>query len=233
MPRRKKRQQRPEDEELALEDTREMWTVGSGERPGSPDPEREPDDPVTDLDDEEDRYEDDDRYEGDDLYAEEGGGYREDDRFLDDAIDEDDTSFEEDEEGWYGEEPVPAAPARRTIGDRLSAISFPDIPDPDPRLLLAAVGVLAASLLVGFGAYRLGEGSGQDLDTARSRGEAAGRQAGAIEGAARGYPAGYRKGREQAFTRAYRRTYRIYYKRAFEQAGLDVPKARDIDVPAP
>lgn len=132
-----------------------------------------------------------------------------------------------------GQAATSAVPSRRSIGDRLSALNLPDIPDPDPRHLLAAVAVAAVALAVGYGTYELGRGSGEDIDAARIRGEAAGRQAGAAEGAARGYPAGFQKGRDKGFARTYRETYRIHYKRAFEQAGLDVPKDKDIDVPAP
>lgn len=137
------------------------------------------------------------------------------------------------EDGQAAASPGPAAPPRRSIGDRLSALNLPDIPDPDPRNLLAAVAVAAVALAVGYGTYELGKGSGEDIDAARIRGEAAGREAGAAEGAARGYAAGFQKGREKGFARTYRETYRIHYKRAFEQAGLDVPKDKDIDVPAP
>ncbi len=127
---------------------------------------------------------------------------------------------------------VKTAPGR-SLASRLPKITVPDIPDPNPRHLMATVGVIAVALLAGFGTYQLGKGSGDSLDSARLEGEAAGRQAGAVEGASAGFAEGYRRGREKGFARAYSNAYRIHYKRAFEQAGLDVPKNSDIDVPAP
>ncbi len=101
------------------------------------------------------------------------------------------------------------------------------------KTLLGGLAILLACLVVGFGSYAIGKSSGDEVDAARIQGEAAGQQAGAIKGAAEGYAAGFQKGRDQAFLKAYRKAYRIYYKQAFEQAGLDVPRDKEIEVPEP
>ena len=121
---------------------------------------------------------------------------------------------------------------------RVRQVKLPEVPKPElPRVESGAVVPLVAiglaCLVAGVGAYFLGKGSGDDVDTARLEGAAAGKQAGAIEGAATGYSSGFQKGRDEGFNKSYIPAYRINYKRAFEQAGLDVPDSEDIDVPEP
>lgn len=103
----------------------------------------------------------------------------------------------------------------------------------DGRKVLAGAGVLVLALMIGTAGFFLGRGSGDDLDTARLQGEFEGRKAGAIEGASEGYAAGFKKGRDIAFRKSYEASYRRNYIRAYEEAGMDPPKAKDIEVPNP
>ena len=112
-------------------------------------------------------------------------------------------------------------------------VELPGSPDGVLKRIATVAAIVVASLAVGVGTYLLGKGSGADVEQARVEGEIAGREAGAIEGAAEGYSAGFRRGREAGFRNAYVPAYRLYYKRAFEQAGLDVPTNKEIDVPLP
>jgi hypothetical protein len=141
------------------------------------------------------------------------------------------------------EEKEPREPSE-PLGPRLKAawsdllvearkIELPGAPDTRRKQVATVVAIVLASVLVGTGAFLLGKGSGTDVEQAKLGGAAAGKQAGAIEGAARGYSAGFRKGQARGFRKAYVPAYRLYYKRAFEQAGLDVPGSRQIEVPLP
>lgn len=103
----------------------------------------------------------------------------------------------------------------------------------DGMKALAAGGIIVAALLIAAAGYLLGKGSGEDVDTARLQGEFAGRKAGAVAGATKGYAAGFKKGRDLAFRKSYAASYRRNYIRAYEDAGMDPPKARDIEVPKP
>lgn len=103
----------------------------------------------------------------------------------------------------------------------------------DGRKVLAGAGVLVLALMIGTAGFFLGRGSGDDLDTARLQGEFEGRKAGAIAGASEGYAAGFKKGRDVAFRKSYEASYRRNYIRAYEEAGMDPPKAKDIEVPNP
>lgn len=132
-------------------------------------------------------------------------------------------------------EPLPAK-ARAlwaTLLAQARGVELPGTSDLDRRRIAGIALIVLACLVVGVGTYFIGKGSGDDVEAARQEGEVAGRQAGAIEGASEGYPAGFRKGRERGFRRAYVPAYRLNYKRAFEQAGLDVPTDREIEVPEP
>ena len=112
-------------------------------------------------------------------------------------------------------------------------VELPGAPDTNLKRIGTVAAIALACLLVGAGTYLLGKGSGADVDQARLEGAAAGKQAGAIQGAARGYAAGFRRGQERGFRKAYIPAYRLYYKRAFEQAGLDVPTDEEIEIPLP
>jgi hypothetical protein len=88
------------------------------------------------------------------------------------------------------------------------------------RAAIAVILVCAVSAIA-VGGYLVGHSNGEDLNAARSKGEAAGRIAGAKQGAKRGRvvgrPAGFKAGYETA------------YRKAFEDAGLDPPE--DVKVP--
>ena len=118
-------------------------------------------------------------------------------------------------------------------GVKLPKPPKPNVNKPEGGVVAGVAAIVIASLIVGVGAYFLGKGTGDDVDTARLEGAAAGKQAGAIEGASKGYAEGFQKGRDAGFEKAYIPAYKLHYKRAFEQAGLDAPKDEDIDVPAP
>ena len=120
-----------------------------------------------------------------------------------------------------------------TVLAQARGVELPGAPDSVLKRIATVAAIALASLAVGAGTYLLGKGSGADVEQARLEGTAAGREAGAIEGAAQGYAAGFRRGREAGFRNAYVPAYRLYYKRAFEQAGLDVPTNKEIDVPLP
>ena len=103
----------------------------------------------------------------------------------------------------------------------------------NPKAAAGIAAIVLACLVVGIGAYLIGKGSGVDAGVASQEGETAGKQAGALAGAAKASSAGFVKGRDAGFEKAYVRSYRLNYKRAFEQAGLEVPADKDIDVPEP
>jgi hypothetical protein len=164
-----------------------------------------------------------------------------------------DTEPADPDEPATGPAKPPARPAkpptepkepRDPIGSKLKAawttllteareIELPGAPDTDLKRIGTVAAIALACLLVGAGTYLLGKGSGADVEQAKLEGAASGKQAGAIEGAARGYAAGFRKGQERGFRKAYKPAYLLYYKRAFEQAGLDVPTSDEIEVPLP
>lgn len=120
-----------------------------------------------------------------------------------------------------------------TLLAQARGVELPGAPDNALKRIATVVAVVFVSLAVGAGTYFLGEGSGADVEQAKLEGAAAGKEAGAIEGAAQGYAGGFKKGRETGFRKAYIPAYRLYYKRAYEQAGLDVPSNKQIDVPLP
>ena len=120
-----------------------------------------------------------------------------------------------------------------TVISQARWVELPGAPEGRLRRLATVAGISLACLLAGTGAFLLAKGSGEDVEQARLEGAAAGRQAGAIEGAAQGYPAGFRQGRGKGFRDAYTPAYQLNYKRAFEQAGLDVPTNQQFDVPLP
>ncbi|MCB0830024.1 MAG: hypothetical protein KDB54_00490 [Solirubrobacterales bacterium] len=103
----------------------------------------------------------------------------------------------------------------------------------DGQKALAVAGIIAVALMVGAGGYLVGKGTGDDVDQARLEGEFAGKRAGAIAGATKGYAAGFKKGRDVAFRKSYSASYRRNYIRAYDNAGMDAPKAKDIEVPEP
>ncbi len=112
-------------------------------------------------------------------------------------------------------------------------VELPGAPDTRLTRIGTVAAIVLASLAVGAGTYLLGRGSGVDVDQARLQGEAAGLEAGAIDGAAQGYAAGFAAGQRRGFRKAYVPAYRLYYKRAYEQAGLDPPTSKQIEVPLP
>lgn len=124
----------------------------------------------------------------------------------------------------------------RSIGTgllkRIGAIRLPRHEIDGQKALLAGA-IIVVALLVGSAGYVLGKGSGKDLDSARLEGEFAGKRAGAIAGATKGYATGFKKGRDVAFRKSYSASYRRNYIRAYDGAGVDPPKAKDIEVPEP
>jgi hypothetical protein len=140
--------------------------------------------------------------------------------------------------------PPPKREPREPIGTRIEAVwstlltevhkvELPGAPDTRLKRIGTVAAIVFASLAVGAGTYLLGRGSGVDVDQARLQGEAAGLEAGAIDGAAQGFTAGFRAGQRRGFRKAYVPAYRLYYKRAYEQAGLDPPTSKQIEVPLP
>lgn len=187
----------------------------------------------------------------------EGYGEQVDAGFFGDELDLDEeaggSEMPEGEAGSSGEEPEKVSPkvVLESVGPRLKAswasllsrgravfsqakeAELPGDPEGGRRRFGTVAAICVACLLVGAGAFFLAKGSGEDVEQARLEGEVAGRQAGAIEGAAQGYRAGFRQGRRKGFRDAYVPAYQLNYKRAFEQAGLDVPTNQQIDVPLP
>ena len=199
-----------------------------------------------------DFVDDDSEEAGADEYEElEGDEFYEDVKY--DGVDyDDDDFFEEPGEVVPGESDSPEEAERPGVArealDELTAkltavwatllaqargVELPGTSDLERRQIARVGLIVSACLLVGAGAFFIGRGSGDDAEAARQEGEVAGRQAGAIEGATEGYPAGFRKGRARGFRKAYVPAYRTYFKRAYEQAGLDAPPNRKIDVPQP
>ncbi len=184
---------------------------------------------------------DDDEYEEFDEEAEDGeDGFYGDDFYEEEAEDVDEVELLDAPEGESGTKKVPREPpwlrARAlwaTVLAQARGIELPGRPEVNLKRAGGVAAIVLVSLVVGVGAFLIGRSTGDDLEKARLEGETAGRQAGAIEGAAEGYAAGFRKGRERGFRKAYVPAYRTYYKRALEQAGLDVPASKEIDVPAP
>jgi hypothetical protein len=95
------------------------------------------------------------------------------------------------------------------------------------------IGVLMVAIAIGAGAFVYGKSTGENLEAARIEGAKDGQRKGAAKGAAEGYAAGFKKGRELGFKRAYPKAFRKNYAKAFEEAGLEVPEARDIRVSSP
>lgn len=120
-----------------------------------------------------------------------------------------------------------------TVLSQARGAELPGAPEGRLRRFGTVAAIAFVALLAGTGAFFLARGSGEDVEQARLEGEVAGRQAGAIEGAAQGYRAGFRQGRRKGYRDAYAPAYRLNYKRAFEQAGLDVPTNQQIELPLP
>lgn len=212
---------------------------------------QEPDETEEDLDYEddepgedfvEDTYEETDSEKYDGISEDEEDEFYEDGGFYDggdgDEADDSELPEEADEKPSSRRDPLESLKLRAeaiwaTVLAQARGVELPGKPEINLKRAGKAAAIVFASIAVGAGAYLIGKGTGNDVDQARLEGETAGKQAGAMEGAAEGYAAGFRKGRERGFRKAYASAYRVYYKRAFEQVGLDVPRARDIDVPAP
>ncbi len=99
------------------------------------------------------------------------------------------------------------------------------------RSVMIAAGVVLASAALGIGGYLVGEGTGEDMDAARSEGQAAGKKAGTSKGTARGFKVGFKKGKERGYERAFAPAFKNGYVRAFKNAGLTAPKKKEIEVP--
>jgi hypothetical protein len=93
--------------------------------------------------------------------------------------------------------------------------------------------VVVIALLLGVGGYLIGKESGEDLDQARSFGEAAGIQEGREKGQQKGLKAGFDVGRTAGFNRTYGPAYRRAYRRQFDEAGLEAPGVKEIEVKVP
>lgn len=99
------------------------------------------------------------------------------------------------------------------------------------RSMMIAAGVVLASAALGVGGYLVGEGTGEDMDAARSEGQAAGKKAGTSEGTARGFKVGFKRGKQKGYERAFAPAFKNGYVKAFEDAGLTAPKKKEIEVP--
>lgn len=252
-----------ETDEISLEDTQEYRVAERDdepfeESPPGDEPEEFYEDETREFDDEpedeldsgsefeEDEFEEDEFEDG--YEDEEADGFYEDDEYFEDVEEEGEPAPADDPVTPAEPEPLPViGKPYEPVAARVKAIwaglaarvrraEMPKLPDRsgvDLKLAAPIAAIVLAALAVGIGAYAIGKGSGDDVDTARIEGEAAGKQAGAIEGASRGYAAGFVKGRDIGFRKTYEEAYRLNFKRAFEQAGLDVPSDKDIDVPEP
>lgn len=138
----------------------------------------------------------------------------------------------EDVKVWYGEFRTRASAIWKGSLKKVGDIRLPNH-ELDGQKVLVVSGIAFVVLLFGAAGYVLGKGSGEDVDSARLEGEYAGRKAGAVAGATKGYAAGFKKGRDAAFEKSYAASYRRNYRRAYEKAGMEVPKAKDIEVPEP
>lgn len=234
----KPRKNKPEP---SPDDTQEMFTAGQ-ELPDDPEEPLEPE-PIddeevieeTDLEETEDEDWDEEAYEE---WDETGDPEDEVEEATEEEPDADPTPLE-DLKVWFGEfrerAKAVAAKFRARAAVWLKRAGEIRIPrhEIDGQKVLLGAGILAVSLMVGSAGYLLGKGTGDDLDTARLEGEFAGKRDGAIEGATRGYAAGFKKGRDLAFRKSYSASYRRNYQRAYEAAGMDPPRAKDIEVPRP
>lgn len=99
------------------------------------------------------------------------------------------------------------------------------------RSVMIAAGVILASAVLGIGGYLVGKGTGEDMDAARSEGQAAGKKAGTSKGTARGFKVGFKRGKEKGYERAFAPAFKNGYVKAFEDAGLAAPKKKEIEVP--
>lgn len=238
-----------ETEEVSLEETQEYDVAGEAEtreeRTG---------------DFETDEFEDDGEFRYDDGdesgFVDEPEFERDEPDFEDDFIEEDalqepfdDETGIVDRETEEAELPGAVRPGEESISGHLKAagaalvarlrqvrpprVPKPNLPKSGGGPVVGVLAIAAAALAVGLVAFFLGKGTGDDVDTARLEGAAAGRQAGAIEGASAGYAKGFQKGRDAGFRKTYEDAYKLNFKRAFEQAGLDPPTGDEIDVPEP
>lgn len=73
------------------------------------------------------------------------------------------------------------------------------------------------------GGYAAGAAGGEDLDAARTAGNAAGTTKGQFEGERAGRAAGLKAGRRRGYRETYRRAYGSGYRRGREVAGADDP----------
>ena len=89
-------------------------------------------------------------------------------------------------------------------------------------IALAAAAVIAV-LAAGFGAYLIGHSGGEDLEEARSAGQAAGTERGTEEGTKAGLQEGLEQGRKQGFGTSFEDAYTSAYRREFRDAGLNSP----------
>jgi hypothetical protein len=99
------------------------------------------------------------------------------------------------------------------------------------RVVCLLLAVIVIALAAG-GGWLLGEGSGVDVEAARTAGENAGWTRGTAIGGD-DYPAGLATGRRITYPRTYRDSYRIAYRRAFKGSGVDVPTDDDVQVAVP
>jgi len=116
---------------------------------------------------------------------------------------------------------------------RARKVELPERPEKiDSTLALSIAAIALLSLIIGVGAFFVGKGSGDSVDQAGLEGRAAGASAGAIKGAS-GYGTAFKVAREKAFEKAYVPAYRKNFKRVYEDEGLPVPPAKEIQVPEP
>jgi hypothetical protein len=99
------------------------------------------------------------------------------------------------------------------------------------RVVGSLVAVVVIALAAG-GGWLLGEGSGADVEAARTAGENAGWTRGTAIGGD-DYPAGLATGRRITYPRTYRDSYRVAYRRAFKGSGVGVPSEDDVQVAVP
>jgi hypothetical protein len=89
-------------------------------------------------------------------------------------------------------------------------------------LAIVAAGVIATAG-AGVGAYFVGHSGGEDLDSARAAGRAAGEKRGQAVGEKQGLAQGRRQGQAQAFGVSFTEAYVAAFRREFRDAGLNAP----------
>ena len=99
------------------------------------------------------------------------------------------------------------------------------------RSIVTGFAVLIVAIGLGVGGYFVGKGTGEDLESARAEGQAAGKKSGTAKGTAQGFKRGFKKGKAKGYEKSFGPAYKDSYIKAYEEAGLDPPDKKEIEVP--